>query len=71
MGLLVALWRDRTFQSISLTILMVVFSVVGTSTNLVGSAGSAAAITVGCVVVWRPACTCRLAVGRCAARACS
>ncbi len=29
MGLLIALWRDRTFQSISLTILMVVFSVVG------------------------------------------
>ena len=29
MGLLVALWRDRTFQSISLTILMVVFSVAG------------------------------------------
>ncbi|WP_165245312.1 ABC transporter permease subunit [Paludisphaera soli] len=29
MGLLVALWRDRTFQSISLTILMVVFSVTG------------------------------------------
>ena len=29
MGLVVALWRDRAFQSISLTILMVVFSVVG------------------------------------------
>ncbi len=29
MGLTVALWRDRTFQSISLTILMVVFSVAG------------------------------------------
>lgn len=29
MGLLIALWRDRTFQSISLTILMVVFSVTG------------------------------------------
>ena len=29
MGLVVALWRDRTFQSISLTILMVVFSVTG------------------------------------------
>jgi hypothetical protein len=29
MGTLVALWRDRTFQSISLTILMVVFSVAG------------------------------------------
>ena len=29
MGLLVALWRDRSFQSISLTILMVVFSVAG------------------------------------------
>lgn len=29
MGLVVALWRDRTFQSISLTILMVVFSVAG------------------------------------------
>ncbi|MGP0065764.1 MAG: hypothetical protein ACLQGP_19450 [Isosphaeraceae bacterium] len=29
LGLLVALWRDRTFQSISLTILMVVFSVTG------------------------------------------
>ena len=29
MGILVALWRDRTFQSISLTILMVVFSVAG------------------------------------------
>ena len=29
MGLLIALWRDRTFQSISLTILMVVFSVAG------------------------------------------
>ncbi len=29
LGLLIALWRDRTFQSISLTILMVVFSVVG------------------------------------------
>jgi ABC-type transport system involved in multi-copper enzyme maturation permease subunit len=29
MGLLVALWRDRTFQSISLTIMMVVFSVTG------------------------------------------
>ncbi len=28
-GLLIALWRDRTFQSISLTILMVVFSVAG------------------------------------------
>jgi ABC-type transport system involved in multi-copper enzyme maturation permease subunit len=28
LGLLVALWRDRTFQSISLTILMVVLSVV-------------------------------------------
>jgi ABC-type transport system involved in multi-copper enzyme maturation permease subunit len=29
MGTLVALWRDRTFQSISLTILMVVLSVAG------------------------------------------
>jgi ABC-type transport system involved in multi-copper enzyme maturation permease subunit len=29
LGLLIALWRDRTFQSISLTILMVVFSVTG------------------------------------------
>ncbi len=29
LGLLVALWRDRTFQSIALTILMVVFSVAG------------------------------------------
>jgi hypothetical protein len=29
LGLLVALWRDRTFQSIALTILMVVFSVTG------------------------------------------
>ena len=29
LGLIVALWRDRTFQSISLTILMVVFSVAG------------------------------------------
>jgi ABC-type transport system involved in multi-copper enzyme maturation permease subunit len=29
MGILVALWRDRTFQSISLTILMVTFSVAG------------------------------------------
>jgi ABC-type transport system involved in multi-copper enzyme maturation permease subunit len=29
MGLVVALWRDRSFQSIALTILMVVFSVVG------------------------------------------
>jgi ABC-type transport system involved in multi-copper enzyme maturation permease subunit len=29
MGVLVALWRDRTFQSISLTILMVVLSVAG------------------------------------------
>jgi len=29
LGLLVALWRDRTFQAISLTILMVVFSVAG------------------------------------------
>ncbi len=29
LGLLIALWRDRTFQSISLTILMVVFSVAG------------------------------------------
>ena len=29
MGLVVALWRDRSFQSISLTILMVVFSVAG------------------------------------------
>lgn len=29
MGLVVALWRDRTFQSIALTILMVVFSVAG------------------------------------------
>jgi hypothetical protein len=28
-GLLIALWRDRTFQSISLTILMVVFSILG------------------------------------------
>ena len=28
LGLLIALWRDRTFQSISLTILMVVLSVV-------------------------------------------
>jgi hypothetical protein len=28
-GLLIALWRDRTFQSISLTILMVVFSIAG------------------------------------------
>src|SRR5262249_34278175 len=29
MGLLIALWRDRSFQSISLTILLVVFSVAG------------------------------------------
>ena len=29
LGLLIALWRDRTFQSIALTILMVVFSVAG------------------------------------------
>ena len=29
MGLVVALWRERAFQSISLTILMVVFSVAG------------------------------------------
>lgn len=29
LGLVIALWRDRTFQSISLTILMVVFSVAG------------------------------------------
>jgi ABC-type Na+ efflux pump permease subunit len=29
LGLLIALWRDRTFQSISLTILMVTFSVAG------------------------------------------
>ncbi|MFO0954748.1 MAG: ABC transporter permease [Isosphaeraceae bacterium] len=29
MGMLVALWRDRSFQSISLTIMMVVFSVAG------------------------------------------
>src|SRR4029077_10912217 len=29
LGLLIALWRDRTFQSISLTILLVVFSVAG------------------------------------------
>ena len=29
LGLLIALWRDRTFQSISLTILMVVFSIAG------------------------------------------
>jgi ABC-type transport system involved in multi-copper enzyme maturation permease subunit len=29
MGMLVALWRDRAFQSISLTIMMVVFSVTG------------------------------------------
>jgi ABC-type Na+ efflux pump permease subunit len=29
MGLVVALWRDRSFQSIALTILMVVFSVAG------------------------------------------
>ncbi len=29
LGLIIALWRDRTFQSISLTILMVVFSVAG------------------------------------------
>ncbi len=29
MGLVVALWRDRAFQSIALTILMVVFSVAG------------------------------------------
>jgi len=29
LGLLIALWRDRTFQSIALTILMVVFSVTG------------------------------------------
>jgi len=29
MGMVVALWRDRAFQSISLTILMVVFSVAG------------------------------------------
>jgi ABC-type Na+ efflux pump permease subunit len=29
LGLLIALWRDRTYQSISLTILMVVFSIVG------------------------------------------
>ncbi len=28
-GCLIALWRDRTFQSIALTILMVVFSVAG------------------------------------------
>ena len=29
MGMLVALWRDRSFQSIALTIMMVVFSVTG------------------------------------------
>ncbi len=29
LGLLIALWRDRTFQSISLTILLVTFSVTG------------------------------------------
>ena len=29
LGLLIALWRDRTFQSIALTILMVVFSIAG------------------------------------------
>jgi hypothetical protein len=29
LGLLIALWRDRTFQSISLTILLVTFSVAG------------------------------------------
>ncbi|MDR3635329.1 MAG: ABC transporter permease subunit [Isosphaeraceae bacterium] len=29
LGLLIALWRDRTFQSISLTVLAVVFSVTG------------------------------------------
>ncbi len=29
MGLLIALWRDRTFQSIALTVLTVVFSVTG------------------------------------------
>jgi ABC-type Na+ efflux pump permease subunit len=29
LGLLIALWRDRTFQSISMTILMVTFSVLG------------------------------------------
>lgn len=29
LGLIVALWRDRTFQSVSLTILMVVLSIVG------------------------------------------
>jgi hypothetical protein len=29
LGQLVALWRDRTFQSLSLTLLMVVFSIVG------------------------------------------
>ena len=28
MGLLVALWRDRTYQSLSLTLLMVILSVV-------------------------------------------
>ncbi|MHB1556319.1 MAG: ABC transporter permease subunit, partial [Isosphaeraceae bacterium] len=32
LGLVIALWRDRTFQSISLTILMVVFSVAGVET---------------------------------------
>ena len=29
MGLVVALWRDRSFQSIALTILAVVFSIAG------------------------------------------
>jgi ABC-type Na+ efflux pump permease subunit len=29
LGLIIALWRDRTFQSMSLTLLMVVFSIVG------------------------------------------
>src|SRR5208282_5336101 len=29
LGLLIALWRDRTFQAIALTILMVAFSVAG------------------------------------------
>jgi ABC-type Na+ efflux pump permease subunit len=29
LGLIVALWRDRTYQSLSLTLLMVVFSIVG------------------------------------------
>jgi hypothetical protein len=29
LGLLIALWRDRTYQSMSLTLLMVVFSIVG------------------------------------------